>query len=357
MKTVKKENSRGTWMIRIGMLLRNPKVALPVLALLVAGLILLPKVVSLYVLRNLIMIGFYMMLGLSLNFVSGYIGEVSLGHAAFYAVGAFTVSLLTVDGGWGFWPSVMAGVLLCGLLGALLAYATMRVSGTYLTVLTLAFFYLVMNIIQNWESVTHGAAGIFNIPAANIFGIKFTMQNAGYYYCLLAYTALAIVVTRLIINSRFGRAMKAVREDAMASTLIGINNQTYRVIAYVLSGMFAGLAGTLYGPFLGYINYLSFTYNMCLLSLVVLIIGGRGTIKGAIIGAIIIAPLGEVLRMAFTLFEYLPVQVMPDPEKWRFVLYGLLLVIMMRQRPQGILGGKSRLAYQMPKGIERKGDK
>ena len=91
MKTVKEENGRSTWLIRIGMLLRSPKVALPVLALLAAGLILLPKVVSLYVLRNLIMIGFYMMLGLSLNFVSGYIGEISLGHAAFYAVGAFTV--------------------------------------------------------------------------------------------------------------------------------------------------------------------------------------------------------------------------------------------------------------------------
>ena len=357
MKSVKKENDRGSWTLRIGMLLRDPKVALPVLALLAVGLILLPKVVSLYVLRILIMVGLYMMLGLSLNFVSGYIGEISLGHATFYAVGAFTVSLLTVDGGWSYWPAVLAGVLLCGLLGALLAYATMRVYGTYLNVLTLAFFYLVMNIIQNWESVTHGAAGIYSIPAANIFGIDFTMKNAGYYYCLLAYIALLIVVTRLIINSRFGRAMKAVGEDAMASTLIGINNQTYRVIAYVLSGVFAGLAGTLYGPFLGYINYQSFNYNMCIMSLVILIVGGIGTIRGAIIGAIIIAPLGEVLRMVFTLFEYLPVQVMPDPEKWRFVLYGLLLVVMMRRRPQGILGGKSRLEYQMPKGIVRKGGK
>ena len=91
-----------------------------------------------------------------------------------------------------------------------------------------------MNNIQNWESVTRGAVGIFDILAVNIFGIKFTMQNAGY-YCLLVYTALAIAVTRPIINSRFGRAMKAAREDVMASTLIGINNQSYSVIAYVLS--------------------------------------------------------------------------------------------------------------------------
>ena len=340
--------------IRLGTALRKPQYAVPAMAVLLALLILVPRFVSLYVQRNLIMVGFYMLLGLSLNFVTGYIGEVSLGHAAFYAIGAFSVSLLMTDAGMSYWPAVLLSVVLCGLFGVMLAYATMRVSGTYLAILTLSFFYLTMNIIQNWEQVTHGVVGIYNIPAASVFGFKFTMKNAGYYYCVLAYVLIMIGVSYLMVNSRFGRAMRAVREDPMASTMIGINNQNYRVLAYVIAAVFGGLAGTLYAPFCGYINYQTFTYNMCLMSLVIIITGGRGTIKGVIVGAFIIAPLGEVLRGIISLFDSLPAQYLPDPEQWRFVIYGLLMVVMMRLRPQGILGGLSKLNYNMPKGLRGK---
>ena len=270
MKNRKEKNRTENVSVRLGMLFRKKKAAVPAFLLLIVLLCLLPQVTSLYIQRNLIMVGFYMVLGFSLNFVTGYIGEVSLGHAAFYAIGAFSVSLLTTDAGMGYWPAVVLSVLLCGLFGLLLAFATMRVSGTYLAILTLAFFYLVMNIIQNWEGLTHGVVGIYDIPAANIFGFAFTMKNGGYYYCILAYVLFSILITRLLIGSRFGRAMKAVREDPLAATMAGINNQTFRVIAYVLAGMLAGLAGTLYAPFCGYINYLTFTYNMCLMILVII---------------------------------------------------------------------------------------
>lgn len=354
MKKEKKKNESGAFALKIGMLFREKKVAIPAILLLIAVLFIVPRFTSLYIQRNLIMIGFYMVLAFSLNFVTGYIGEVSLGHAAFYAIGAFSVALFTTDAGMSYWPAVIISVILCGVFGLILAFATMRVSGTYLAILTLAFFYLIMNIIQNWEGVTHGVVGIYNIPAAGILGFDFSMKNGGYYYCILAYVFFSILITRLLVNSRFGRAMKAVREDSLASTMAGINNQTFRVIAYVLAGMLAGLAGTLYAPFCGYINYLTFTYNMCLMILVIIITGGRGTMKGVIIGAIIIAPLGEVLRGVISLFDYLPTEYLPDPEQWRFVIYGLIMVIMMRLRPQGILGGKSKLPYKMPAGLDRK---
>lgn len=357
MKNKKEKNGSEAFSVKVGMLFRKKTVAVPAFLLLIALLCIIPRFTSLYIQRNLIMVGFYMMLAFSLNFVTGYIGEVSLGHAAFYAIGAFSVALLTTDAGMPYWPAVLLSIILCGLFGLLLAFATMRVSGTYLAILTLAFFYLIMNIIQNWESVTHGVIGIYNIPAARIFGIEFSMKNGGYYYCILAYVLLCILITKLLINSRFGRAMKAFREDSLASTMAGINNQTFRVIAYVLAGMLGGLAGTLYGPFCGYINYLTFTYNMCLMILVIIITGGRGTMKGVIIGAIIIAPLGEVLRGIISLFDHLPAEYLPDPEQWRFVIYGLIMVIMMRLRPQGILGGKSKMPYQLPKELDRKEEK
>ena len=357
MKNKRKNNMIALWTVKLGMMFRKPRVAIPALVVLAAALCMIPQVVSLYIQRNLIMIGFYMLLGFSLNFVTGYIGEVSLGHAAFYAIGGFSVALLMTDGGMSYWPAVLISVLICGIFSLLLSLATMRVSGTYLAILTLAFFYLVMNIIQNWESVTHGVVGIYNIPAANIPGFTFTMQNGGYYYCVLFYVALTILITYLIVNSRFGRAMKAIREDSLASTMVGINNQIFRIIAYVLSGMLAGLAGTLYAPFSGYINYLTYTYNMSLMILVIVITGGKGTIKGVIIGAIIIAPLGELLRGLISLLEYLPISYLPDPEQWRFVIYGLIMVIMMRLRPQGILGGKSKLEYKMPVKPDRKEEK
>lgn len=351
MKTLTIKSRFNEMMTNIGMKFRQPRYAIPAVLVLIAALIMVPRFVSLYVQRNLIMVGFYMLLGLSLNFVTGYIGEVSLGHAAFYAIGAFSVSLLMTDGGLSYWPAVLISVIICGFFGLILSFATMRVSGTYLAILTLSFFYLIMNLIQNLEKLTHGVVGIYNIPAANLFGLKFTMKNAGYYYCVLAYAFILIVVTYLIVNSRFGRAMKAVREDPMASTMVGINNQSFRILAYVLAGAFSGLAGTLYGPFCGYINYLTFSYNMCLMALVIVITGGRGTIKGVIIGAIIIAPLGEVLRAIISMFDSLPAQYLPDPEQWRFVIYGLIMVMMMRLRPQGLLGGASKLEYRMPKGI------
>lgn len=300
------------------------------------------------------MIGFYMLLGLSLNLITGYIGGVSLGHAAFYAVGAFSVSLLTTDAGWGYWPSVFVAVVICMALGAVLSYATMRVSGTYLAILTLAFFYLTMNLIQNMEWLTHGAVGIYDIPAPTIFNRKFTLKNGMYYYCILAYILLLILVTSRLINSRFGRAMKAFREDSMASTMVGIKNQSFRTMAYVIAAAFAGLAGTLYGPFLGYINYLSFNYDMCLMTLVIVIFGGRGTIKGTVVGALIIAPMGELLRGLVTFLGRLDIQLIKKPDKWRFVIYGIILVLVMQLRPQGLLGGKSKLPYKFPRGVKVK---
>lgn len=315
----------------------------------------LPKIVPLYIQRNIIMIGFYMMLGLSLNFASGYLGQISLGHATFYSVGAYTSVLLTTYNGTNYMITVLLGACLAAVFGAMLAASIMHLSGTYVVIITMAFYYVVSSIILNWESVTRGAAGIYNIPNPIIFGCELTLKNGGILYLISFYVALTILVTRLVINSDVGRSIKAIREDEMAAVMMGINVRKYKVIAYVMSAFFAGLAGTLYGPFIGYINSSTFNYDICISSLVIIILGGIGTIKGALIGAIIIAPLGEILRGLTIYIKGLPgwMQI-SEPEQWRFVIYGLIMVFMMHFRPQGVLGGQSSSPYRMPKGIRRR---
>lgn len=314
-----------------------------------------PQIVNLYILRVLILMGFYMVLALSLNLITGYLGEVSLGHAAFYAIGAYTAVLLVKDACWSYETAVLASVALTSLLGLLLAFATMRVSGTYHCILTIAFFYLTMSVILNWADVTHGAYGVNGIAPAKLFGIAFDMKNKGYYYCVFTYVALAITLSYLLINSRFGRAIKAYREDSLASTMVGINNQKYRRLIYSISGGLAGLAGSLYGPFLGWLDPKTFTYDMCLMILLMVLVGGRGSIGGVLVGCMIISPLGEVLRKMTDLLKGSPVNFIKDPEQWRFVIYGVILVVIMRVRPQGLLGGLDKSPYRFRKGVNLSG--
>lgn len=318
------------------------------LALVVLVLI-LPAFTNLYTMRVLIMLGFYMLLAISLNLITGYLGEVSLGHAAFYAVGAYTAVLLVKDAGLGYGVSVFIAMIFTAFLGWLLSVATIRVSGTYQCILTIAFFYLTMSIILNWPSVTHGAYGVNGVLPAKLLGIEFSLQNNGYYYCVFLYVAIGILITYLLINSRFGRAIKAFREDSMASTMVGINNQAYRQLVYCLSGLLAGLAGSLYGPFVGYLTPKTFTYDMCLMTLLIVLVGGKGTIAGMVAGAIIISPLGEVLRLLTDLLKHSPVSFIKDPEQWRFVIYGVIMVVIMHVRPQGLLGGLDKTPYRLIK--------
>ena len=339
---------------RLRLFFAESKIKYITIATLVVLVLVLPAFSNLYTMRVLIMLGFYMVLAISLNLITGYLGEVSLGHAAFYAVGAYTAVLLVKDAGLGYEVSVFIAMIFTAFLGWLLSVATIRVSGTYQCILTIAFFYLTMSIILNWPSVTHGAYGVNGVLPAKLLGIEFSLQNNGYYYCIFFYVAIGILITYLLINSRFGRAIKAFREDSMASTMVGINNQAYRQLIYSLSGLLAGLAGSLYGPFIGYLTPKTFTYDMCLMTLLIVLVGGKGTIVGMIAGAIIISPLGEVLRLLTDVLKNSPVSFIKDPEQWRFVIYGVIMVVIMHVRPQGLLGGLDKTPYRLIKRTKKK---
>ena len=317
-------------------ILAHKKIVIPVAAVI---LIILPKVISSnYVIRVLCLIGIYSILTMSLNLITGYMGQSSMGHAALYCMGAYFSALLGSKLGWPFWVTLPIGILGGALGGLILGISTMRLSAGYLTVITLAFGEVVRMVVLNWNSVTNGALGVRSIPRPNLFGWELTPANGGFYWLMLVLVLIAVLVCRNVVNSKFGRAVRAIKDDELAAKLMGVNTAKYRVQTIVLSGALAGMAGAYYASLNRFIDANTFSFDISMTILSIVIFGGLGSIPGMFIGSAILISFPEVLRF---LADY------------RFVVYGLLLILMMRFRPQGLLGGPSRRPYDLPKGVKR----
>lgn len=289
---------------------------------------------SQYLMRIFIMIGIYSMLGLGLNMLTGYTGQVSLGHAGFYAIGAYTAALLGLKLGVNFVVAAIAGGMLAAFCGLLLGLPTLRLTGTYLSIVTLGFGEIVKMVLMNWDKVTNGTLGLKNIPRPEIFGIELTLANNGLYYLMLALVALVSLACVLIIRSKIGRAFLSIKEDEMAASMMGIYTTRYKVLAFVVSAFITGLAGAFYASMVGFIDPNSFTFDVSTLIISIVILGGMGTMRGMYLGAAVLIAFPEMSRF---MMDY------------RFVVYGLILVLMMRFRPQGLLGWKSQMPYKLPK--------
>jgi branched-chain amino acid transport system permease protein len=214
-----------------------------------------------FIMRILLIVGIYCVLALALNLVAGYIGQLSLGNVGFYAIGAYTATLLMMKLGLNFWISMVVAAFFAGISGLLLGLPTLRLKGTYLTIVTLGFGEIVRMILMNWESVTNGTLGIRGIPLPVFFGIRLTIANHGLYYLMLALTLLVSLFCVLIVNSKIGRAFIAIREDEIAAQMMGIRVVRYKVLAFVLSASISGIAGAFYAPMIGYIDPNSFTFE------------------------------------------------------------------------------------------------
>lgn len=290
--------------------------------------------VNQYIMRIVIMIGIYSMLALGLNILTGYTGQVSLGHAGFYAIGAYTASLVSLKLGANFFVSSVSGAMLAAFCGLLLGLPTLRLKGTYLSIVTLGFGEIVKMILMNWDKVTNGTLGLKSIPKPVIFGIKLTLANNGLYYMMLALVALVTLVCLLTVRSKIGRAFMSIKEDELAATMMGIKTTHYKVLAFVISAFITGIAGAFYASMIGFIDPNSFTFDISTLIISIVILGGMGTIRGMFVGSAILIAFPEVSRF---MMDY------------RFVVYGIVLVVMMRFRPQGLLGWKSQMPYKFPK--------
>ena len=308
---------------------------LPAWGITAAVLVLLPfGGLSAYIMRIFIMIGIYAMLGIGLNLLAGYTGQVSFGHAGFFAIGAYTTALLMIRLNLNFFPALLIGSAFTGLCGLLLGIPTLRLSGDYLTIVTLGFGEIIKMIITNWESMTNGTLGLNGIPAPSFFGLQLTLENHGIYYLMLVLLTLVSIATVMIIKSNTGRAFLAIREDEMAAVMMGIKTTKFKALSFAISALITGIAGGLYAALVGYIDANSFTFDVSTLIITIVIVGGMGTMRGMFLGAAVLISFPEVARF---LADY------------RFVVYGVVLVLMMRFRPQGLLGWKSQMPYKMPK--------
>lgn len=284
--------------------------------------------------RLLTMICLYAMLGMGLNVLTGYTGLVSLGHAGFYGIGAYVCALLQVKAGVNFWIALLAAGLFSALIGLLLGLPSLRLSGSYLSIVTLGFCEIVQMILKQWEAVTNGNYGVRNIPKPRFFGIELTPANGGLLVLILVLMALTGLACLALNKSNAGRTFHAIKDDELAATMMGINTSRYKIMSFVISAFITGVAGGFYSVVNGYIEPTNFVFNTSILILSVVIVGGLGTIRGMIFGAALLQLFPEVFR---------------GLNEWRFVVYGLLLVLMMRFRPQGALGWRSTLPYHLSK--------
>ncbi|WRS27516.1 branched-chain amino acid ABC transporter permease [Oscillospiraceae bacterium MB08-C2-2] len=310
--------------------------------LLCAGIVLiliLPQLgLSPYIMRIMTMIMVYATLAMGLNLPTGYTGQVSLGNAAFFSIGAYTCAVLVTKTGMNFFFALPCAALVAGVAGFLLGLPSLRLSGSYLSIVTLGFAEIVRMVVTNWDSVTNGPMGIKNIPRPRLFGIELSTANGGTYYLIFVILLLVSLACYAIVNSKIGRAFMAIKEDELAATMMGVSTIYYKVLAFTLSAVISGLAGGFYAHFMRYIDPNSFTFDTSILILSIVILGGMGTMRGMFLGAALLVAFPEVLRFM---------------EQYRFVFYGLILVVMMRFRPQGVLGWQSKNPYKFPRGVSQ----
>ncbi len=265
----------------------------------------------------------YSILALSLNLITGYMGVTSLGHAAFYGIGAYTAAILSTRYNVNFTITFILAALVAGVFGFLLGLPTMRIKGRYFAIVTLGFSEITRIVELNWMSLTRGPMGIPFIPSFMIFGKKYSSPIYKYFICL-ALLLIVIYIVSSIINSRSGRAIRAIKDDELASEVNGIDVFRYKLVIFAISSAIAGLAGAFYAHHMSFIDPKAFSFDQSILILSIIILGGMGSIPGSILGAIVLAAAPELLR---GLAEY------------RQIIYGILIVFMVITRPNGLLGG------------------
>jgi branched-chain amino acid transport system permease protein len=252
-----------------------------------------------------------------------------LGHAAFSCIGAYTSSLLALNLGLSPWVGLILGACLAGLSGVIIGYPAVRLKGDYLALATFGLGVIVYSIAKNWVSLTRGPMGLPGIPGFSIFGYE--LSEIWQYLILVGFFVLiTIFVINRIVKSPFGRVLRSIREDEVASEALGKDINKHKLIVFVVGAFFAGIGGSLYAHYITFIDPSSFTVTESITILLMVIFGGMGSIQGSVVGAVILVVIPELLR-----FLGVPSSIAAP---LRQMIYGLLLVVLMIRRPQGIMG-------------------
>ncbi|OHA59590.1 MAG: branched-chain amino acid ABC transporter permease [Candidatus Vogelbacteria bacterium RIFOXYD1_FULL_46_19] len=282
-----------------------------------------------YFIHLAILIGIYSILGVSLNLVVGYTGLLSVTHAAFYGLGAYVVAILLTAYGWAFWPALLVAIIFTGLVAFLIGLVLSRFAGDYYALGSFGFNIIVFSIFLNWQSVTRGPLGIPGIARPEIFGVSFG-DNLMFLGLVVLLALLIYLAAEYIAHSSFGRVLKAIREDEQAIQVFGYRTAYYKLTVFALGAMMAAVAGGLFAVYITFIDPSSFNLMESIFVLAIIILGGLANNKGAVLGAVFLILLPEVLR-----FVGFPSDV---AAQLRQVVYGLLLIVLMVYRPQGLVG-------------------
>jgi branched-chain amino acid transport system permease protein len=295
-----------------------------------------------FLVHIMIVVLLYAVLASSLNLIVGYIGQLSLAHAAFLGIGAYWSTILSIDYGWNIWVAMASSGIAAALAGVVIGAITLRLEGHYFVLITLAFAEVLRLIALNWVEVTRGPLGFPNVPAPalDFFGLaRFDFgEKTHFYYLILGLVFVNLYVTYRFVHSNMGRAAVAIRENRQLAQSVGIYPFRYALTAFVIGAFFAGLSGAFYAHYITYVGPEVFGFAFTVTMLIMIIVGGKATIVGPVLGAAIIAVLLEELRFA---------------KEIRLSVFGILLILSVLFFPNGLV----RIPEMLSRRIRRRAPK
>lgn len=295
----------------------------------------LPASIGRYYTQMLSLAGIYVIVAQGLNLLTGYTGQASLGHAGFYAIGAYTGALLATKLGLGFWLAFPLSMLAAAAAGLLIALPSFKLDGPYLAMVTIAFGIIVNSVLIEWSDLTGGTQGVLNIPKPTVAGARLTLE--GQFLLIVATGAVTTLFLRNLLRSPWGRAFVAVRENPIAAQAIGLSTRGVKTVAFTISAALAGAGGHLFAFFQGFISPEAFEFEASIFFLTMVIFGGAGTIAGPIVGAPIMTFLPELLQRFVD---------------FRLIIYGSMIVAFLYALPLGIVGTLFRRSTALPETVD-----
>ncbi len=287
----------------------------------------------------MVFVAIHSIIAAGLSLLLGYAGQISLGQAAFYGVGAYTSGILTAKLGLSPWLAMPAGMVLAGGLAYVVGMPALRLKGHYLAMATLGFGMIVFIVLNEYVGLTGGPSGFGEIPQFNLFGLELD-TTISFYYFVWALALLVLVMSLNIVNSRPGRALRAIHDSETAAQAMGVNTSQAKLQIFVLSGVLGALAGSLYAHFVSFINPPPFDIFFSLKVLMMVVIGGIGSVWGAFIGAALITFLPEWLAFL---------------EDFDVLANGLILLVIVIFSPDGLAGIGGRLLERISPGRQAPG--
>jgi len=259
---------------------------------------------------------------IGLHFIFGLTGQLHIAMAAFWGVGSYAFALSITKLHWPFWLAVVAAIVVVGLLGFLLGFPTLRLKGFYLAITTIGFGEIVRLILLNWTPVTGGVFGVAGLPRPSIGPLRFD-SNMSFYYLMIVLLALLTLIARMIENSKYGSAFRAIHDDEIAAEAVGLNPTKLKILAFVLCGMYAGVGGAMYASLMQYISPEVYALERSQMLAMMLVIGGMGSLPGSIMGSVLLTFLPEVLRFL---------------QQWYLAVYSAIVIVIIVYRPTGLWG-------------------